>query len=151
VARGYWALSLLALLLTLAFLPMLIRFELMHSSEAVTTAKQMVLAVSLAIYFAILIIPGRGFLRRRERRWLTRFLLIIAGSLVIWGLVLLPLVGRYLRVHELLGDTSLLFISRLALVQAIIGILALSAKGIALAIPYVKRFTAKLSDLTWFH
>ncbi|OPX21303.1 MAG: hypothetical protein B1H03_06935 [Planctomycetales bacterium 4484_113] len=95
--------------------------------------------------------PGRGFLRRRERRWLTRFLLIIAGSLVIWGLVLLPLVGRYLRVHELLGDTSLLFISRLALVQAIIGILALSAKGIALAIPYVKRFTAKLSDLTWFH
>jgi len=150
VARGYWVLSLLGLVLTLAFLPMLIRFELMQSDAAVTSAKQMVLCVSLAIYFAILIIPGRGFVKRRETRWLTPFLLILAGFLVAWGMILIPLVVRYLRVHQILGDESLLFISRMALVQAAIGMLALGAKGVALAIPYVKRFTAKLSELTWF-
>lgn len=138
------------MLLTLAFLPMLVRFELMQSDAAVTSAKQMVLCVSVAIYFAILIIPGRGFLKRRETRWLTPFLLIIAGFLVAWGMILIPLVVRYLRSHELLGDASLLFISRLALAQAIIGMLALGAKGIAIAIPYVRRFTTRLSDLSSF-
>ena len=141
----------LGLVLTLAFLPMLVHFELMHADEAVTSAQRMVLGVSLAIYFAILIIPGRGLLKRRQARWLTRFLLVVAGFLVIWGVVLVPLVTGYLRSHELLGDASLLFISRLALAQAIIGILALGAKGVALAIPYVRRITTQLSELTRFH
>lgn len=114
-------------------------------------AQRLFIAVSLAIYFAILIVPGRGVLRRDEARWTAIFLLVLAGLLMLWLAVLIPLTIRFLRINYIFPEDVLMFIARLGLVQALIGILALTAKGLALLIPYAKKYTKKLSELSSFH
>ncbi len=130
---------------------MLVRFELIRADDAFNLAQKLVIAVSLAIYLAILIIPGRGVMKNEEARWLAIFFLVIAGLLLLIISVFLPALIKFLRWTDLFSDEAILFIARLGLVQAIIGVLALLGKSVALFIPYIKKYVARLSDLSGFH
>ncbi len=141
----------LGLLLSVAFLPMLIKFQLIKSEEAFAMTQKLFIAISLAIYFSILIIPGRGIVQKEEARWMIRFLLVICALLIIISAVFIPFLVHYLRWAESFSDETILLIARLGLFQAIVGILVLLAKSLALMIPYVKKYTHRLSELSVFH
>jgi len=123
----------------------------MRTEEAFTLAQRMIIGVSLFIYLSILLIPGRGVLRKDESRAMAQFFLVVCGLIFLWVALTLNVVLLYFRRLGLFSDEILLFIARLGVVQAGIGILALGAKGIALLIPYAKRYVARLSELSWFH
>jgi len=122
-----------------------------RTEDAFTLAQRMIIGVTLFIFLSILLIPGRGVLRKDESRAMAQFFLIVCGLIFLWVALSLNVILLYFRKLGLFSDEILLFIARLGLVQAAIGILALGAKGIALLIPYAKRYVARLSELTWFH
>ncbi len=104
----------------------------------------------MGLYFAILIIPGRGQIKKKDARWLAVFLLVTAGLLIIWGVIALPLLKKLIVNWEHLDDETLLAISRIAFIQAVVGMLALGSKGIALLIPHIRKYRVQLSDLSEF-
>lgn len=150
MAKLYRWLSVLGLLLTIGFIPMLIMYKATRSEDAVTIGEQILLGLCLALFFALLIIPGRGAVARREARWLAAFLLVLAGLLMLWTVTLLPVLHRYLLDWETFDEQTLLVVARVARMLAIVGTLALAAKGVALAVPYVRKYQARLSDLSGF-
>lgn len=82
---------------------------------------------------------------------MAQFFLVVTGLILLWAAVTVTIVLPYFRKLELFSDEVLLFLARLGIVQAAIGILALGAKGVALLIPYAKRYVSRLSELSWFH
>ncbi len=138
-------------MLSIAFVPLLIKFELTRTERAFELARRLFITSSLGIYFAILIIPGRGVLEREQARWVARFLLILSALILLTAGIYIVYLLNYLKWMELFSDELLMFIARVGLVQAIIGVLALTAKGLALLIPYAKRYVARLSELSTFH
>lgn len=129
---------------------MLIYYKIRFTEEAFGLAQQLLLGLTMGLYFAILIIPGRGTLKQKDARWLAIFLLVSAGILVIWGVIALPLLQKAIWNWEYIDESTLLIISKIAFVQAVVGILALGAKGIALLIPHIRKYKSRLSELSEF-
>jgi len=150
VGKLYRYFSIMGWLLTVGFIPLVVYYRCVLTMSAITLTEQYILALSLGLYLAILIIPGRGQMQQRDARYLAIFLLAIAALMVFWGFVLVPYFKSYLHGWGVFDKTTMHTISRIAFVQAIVGALALAAKGVALAIPYVKKYTAKLSELSGF-
>lgn len=142
--------SVLGLIITVGLIPLLIFYKTRYTEEAFSLAQQLFLGLSMGLYFAILIIPGRGHMTKKDARWLAVFLLVSAGILILWGVIALPLFQQRILDWDYLDDETLLTISRIAFIQAIVGVLALSAKGIALLIPLIRKYQSKLSDLSGF-
>jgi hypothetical protein len=150
VGKLYRWFGILGWLLTVGFIPLVVYYRSVLTMTAITLTEQYILALSLGIYLAILIIPGRGQMKPGDARFLAIFLLAIAALMMLWGFVLVPFFKDYLLRWEVFDRTSMSTISRIAFLQAIVGALALAAKGVALAIPYVKKYTAKLTELSGF-
>ena len=150
MGKLYRYFSIMGWLLTVGFIPLVVYYRCVLTMSAITLTEQYILALSLGLYLAILIIPGRGQMQQRDARYLAIFLLAIAALMVFWGFVLVPYFKSYLHGRGVFDKTTMHTISRIAFVQAIVGALALAAKGVALAIPYVKKYTAKLSELSGF-
>jgi hypothetical protein len=137
-------------LLTVGFIPLVVYYKCVLTTTHISLTEQYILALSLGIYLTILIIPGRGQLKPEDARFLAIFLLAIAALMVVWGFVLVPWMKRYMLYWHLFEPVAMDNISRIAYLQAVVGALALAAKGVALAIPYVKKYTSKLSELSGF-
>jgi hypothetical protein len=150
IGKLYRWFSVLGLIITVGLIPLLIYYKVRYTEEAFGLAQQLILGLTMGLYFAILIIPGRGQIRSKDARWLAIFMLVAAGILIIWGIIALPVLQHYLLDWEYFDDETLLAISRIAFVQAIVGVLALSAKGIALLVPYIREHRAHLSELSAF-
>ncbi len=150
VGKLYRWFSVLGLIITVGLIPLLIYYKTRYTEEAFGLAQQLFLGLSMGLYFAILIIPGRGHMTKKDARWLAIFMLIAAGILILWGVIALPLFQQRILDWEYFDDDTLLAISRIAFIQAIVGVLALSAKGIALLIPFIRKYKSKLSDLSGF-
>jgi len=150
VGMLYRYFSIMGWLLTVGFIPLVVFYKSVLTTSHITLTEQYILALSLGLYLAILIIPGRGQMKPEDARYLAIFLLAIATMTVLWGFVLVPYLNRYLLYWHLFDPVSMAAISRIAYLQAIVGALALGAKGVALAIPYVKKYTSKLSELSGF-
>ena len=150
VGKLYRWFSVLGLIITVGLIPLLIYYKTRYTEEAFSLAQQLFLGLSMGLYFAILIIPGRGHMSKKDTRWLAVFMLTAAGILIIWGVIALPFVQKSIFDWEYFDDETLLAISRIAFIQAIVGVLALSAKGIALLIPHIRKYQSKLSDLSGF-
>lgn len=150
VGTVYRYFSVMGWLLTVGFIPLVVYYRSVLTMTAITLTEQYILALSLGIYLAILIIPGRGQMKPNDARFLAVFLLAIATLMVVWGFALLPYLKRYLLSKHVFDHVTMDTISRIAYLQAVVGALALAAKGVALAIPYVKKYTAKLSELSGF-
>lgn len=150
VGKLYRYFSIMGWLLTVGFIPLIVYYRSVLTMSAISLYEQYILALTLGIYLAILIIPGRGQMKPEDARFLAIFLLAIAAMMVLWGFVLVPYLKRYLLYWHLFDPVTMDTISRIAYVQAIVGALALGAKGVALGIPYVKKYTAKLSEFSGF-
>jgi hypothetical protein len=150
VGKLYRWFSVLGLIITVGLIPLLIYYKVRYTEEAFGLAQQLILGLTMGLYFAILIVPGRGNMKRKDAKWLAIFMLVAAGILIIWGIIALPIAQHYLLDWEYFDDQTLLAISRIAFVQAIVGVLALGAKGIALLIPYIRQHRAYLSELSSF-
>jgi hypothetical protein len=142
--------SIMGWLLTVSFIPLVVYYKSVLTTSHISLTEQYILALSLGLYLTILIIPGRGHMKPEDARYLAIFLLAIACLMVLWGFVLVPYLKRYLLYRHLFDPVTMNTISRIAYLQAIVGALALGAKGVALAIPHVKKYTAKLSEFSSF-
>lgn len=150
VGMLYRYFSIMGWLLTVGFIPLVVYYKSVLTTSHITLTEQYILALSLGLYLTILIIPGRGQMKPKDALYLAIFLLAIATMMVLWGFVLVPWMKRYLLYWHLFDPVAMDTISRIAYLQAIVGALALGAKGIALSIPYVKKYTSKLSEFSGF-
>ena len=150
VGTVYRYFSIMGWLLTVGFIPLVVYYKCVFTTTHISLTEQYILALSLGIYLTVLIIPGRGQLKSKDARYLALFLLAIATLMIVWGFVLLPYLKRYLLSMHVFDRVTMDTISRIAYLQAVVGALALAAKGVALAIPFVKKYTAKLSELSGF-
>ena len=150
VGMLYRYFSIMGWLLTVGFIPLIVYYKCVLTATHISLTEQYMLALTLGIYLTILIIPGRGQMKPADARYLAIFLLAIAAMMVLWGFLLVPWMKRYLLYWHLFEPLAMDNISRIAYVQAIVGALALTAKGVALAIPYVKKYSSRLSELSGF-